>query len=129
MKRETTTLYTPEQNGVVERKNCSIVEVVRAMLYDEGLPKFLWVEAANIAVYVKTDALIKHWTPRRPNKCLHVRYPTSIILEFLEAPYIFMCRKRKEANWVHLERKESLWAIGKILRDVEFMSLVKRKLR
>ena len=34
IKRETTTVYTLEQNGVAERKNRTIVEVSRAMLYD-----------------------------------------------------------------------------------------------
>ena len=42
IKRETTTVYTPEQNGVVERKNRIILEAAHAMLYDKGLPKFLW---------------------------------------------------------------------------------------
>lgn len=53
IKRESTTLHTPEQNGVAEWKNCSIVEVVCAMLHDQGLPKFLWVEAGNTTVYVQ----------------------------------------------------------------------------
>jgi len=53
IKRETTTPYTLEQNGVDERKNCTIVEAVHAMLHDQGLPKFLWVEAANTTVYVQ----------------------------------------------------------------------------
>ena len=34
IKRETTILYTLEQNGVAERKNRTIVEVARTMLYD-----------------------------------------------------------------------------------------------
>eukprot|EP00253_Pinus_taeda_P001708 PITA_01708 len=41
IKRETTTPYTPEQNGVAERKNRMIVEVVRAKFHDQRLPKFL----------------------------------------------------------------------------------------
>ena len=53
IKRETTTPYTPEQNGVAERKNRTIVEVVRAMLHDQRHPKFLWTKAANTAVYVQ----------------------------------------------------------------------------
>ena len=52
IKRETTTVFTPEQNGVVERKNMTIVETARAMLCDHDLPKFLWGEAANTAVYI-----------------------------------------------------------------------------
>lgn len=42
IKRETTVSYTPEQNGVAERKNRMIMEATRAMLHDLGLPKFLW---------------------------------------------------------------------------------------
>jgi len=41
IKRETTTSYTPKQNGVSERKNRTNVEVARAMLHDQRLPKFL----------------------------------------------------------------------------------------
>ena len=41
IKRETTTPYTPEQNGVAERKNRTIVEAVCAMLHDQRFPKFL----------------------------------------------------------------------------------------
>eukprot|EP00253_Pinus_taeda_P027737 PITA_27737 len=50
IKRETTIPYTPEQNGVAERKNRKILEVVCSMLHDQRLPKFLWAEAANIVV-------------------------------------------------------------------------------
>ena len=31
----------------------AIVEAARAMLYDQDMPKFLWAEACNIAVYVQ----------------------------------------------------------------------------
>eukprot|EP00253_Pinus_taeda_P019375 PITA_19375 len=53
IKRETTTPYTPEKNGVAERKNRTIAEAVRAMLHDQRLSKFLWAEAAKTAVYVQ----------------------------------------------------------------------------
>eukprot|EP00253_Pinus_taeda_P009512 PITA_09512 len=53
IKRETTTPYTPEQNGVAERKNRMIMEAVWAMLHDQRLLKFLWAEAANTVVYVQ----------------------------------------------------------------------------
>ena len=50
--RELTVLYTPEQNGVAERKNRSIVGVAQAMLHDQSLPFFLWAEACSTAVYL-----------------------------------------------------------------------------
>ncbi len=50
--RELTTAYNPQQNGVAERKNRSIIEVVRAMLHDQNFPMYLWAEVARTAVYV-----------------------------------------------------------------------------
>eukprot|EP00253_Pinus_taeda_P027444 PITA_27444 len=53
IKREASTAYTPEKNGVVERKYHSIIETTRAVLHDQGLPNFLWGDAVNTAVYVQ----------------------------------------------------------------------------
>ncbi len=44
--------YSPQQNGVVERKNKHIVEVARAMLNEKNLPNYFWVEAIAIGVYI-----------------------------------------------------------------------------
>jgi hypothetical protein len=52
IKRELEIPYNLQQNGVAKRKNKAIVGVLRAMLHDQGLPFFLWVEACNTAVYL-----------------------------------------------------------------------------
>ena len=52
IKRELTTPYNPQQNGVEERKNRTIMEAAKAMLHDQDLHMHLWAEAARIAVYV-----------------------------------------------------------------------------
>ena len=40
-KRELTTPYNPQQNGIAERKNKTIMEAARAMLHDQDLPMHL----------------------------------------------------------------------------------------
>ena len=45
--------YVPEQNGVAERNNRTIIEATRTLLSDSRLPKSLWAEAANTAVYLR----------------------------------------------------------------------------
>ena len=42
IRHEFTVPYTPQQNGVAERKNRAIVGAARAMLHDQGLTLFLW---------------------------------------------------------------------------------------
>ena len=50
--RELMTLYTLEQNGVVERKNCTVVEMARSMLQEKNLPNKFWGEAVATTVYL-----------------------------------------------------------------------------
>ena len=45
--------HNPQENGVAERNNITIVGAARAMLHDQGLPLHLWAEACNTAVFVQ----------------------------------------------------------------------------
>ena len=53
IRREFSCRYTPEHNGVAERKNRTIVEAARAMLEEKSLPEFYWAEAVRTAVYIQ----------------------------------------------------------------------------
>ena len=48
----TTALYSPSQNGVAERFNCTLLELAHAMLFEKNLPIFLWDEAVAHAAYL-----------------------------------------------------------------------------
>ena len=50
--KQFTTMYTPQQNGVAERKNRTIMEMVRSMLKAKHLPNEYWEEEENCAVYI-----------------------------------------------------------------------------
>ena len=52
---ELTIPYNPQQNGVVERKNKSIMEAVKAMIHDQDLPMYLWEELARTTVHVQNQ--------------------------------------------------------------------------
>eukprot|EP00253_Pinus_taeda_P016095 PITA_16095 len=44
--------YTPQQNGVAERKNMTIMDMARSMLKAKNLPNDYWAEAVNCAAYI-----------------------------------------------------------------------------
>jgi transposase InsO family protein len=44
--------YTTQQNGVAKRKNRTLVEMARCMLYSKGLHKTFWVEAICCDDYI-----------------------------------------------------------------------------
>jgi len=66
VKRQLTAAYNPQQNGVAERKNRTIMEMVRSILSMKKVPKEFWPEAVNWAVYVQNRSptiAVKNSTP------------------------------------------------------------------
>ncbi|GJR06622.1 putative ribonuclease H-like domain-containing protein [Tanacetum coccineum] len=52
IKREFSIARTPQQNGVTERRNRTLIEAARTMLVDFKLPTTFWAEVVNTACYV-----------------------------------------------------------------------------
>eukprot|EP00253_Pinus_taeda_P028318 PITA_28318 len=52
IKRQHTTTYTPQQNGIAERKNHTMVEMARCMLQTKGLSNSYWGDAVATTVYI-----------------------------------------------------------------------------
>jgi transposase InsO family protein len=51
IKHEFSALYTPQQNGVVERKNMTLIDMERTMLQEYKTPERFWSESVNIACH------------------------------------------------------------------------------
>nr|GEV27307.1 hypothetical protein [Tanacetum cinerariifolium] len=58
VKREFSVARTPQQNGVAERKNRTLIKAARTMLGDSLLPIPFWAEAVNTACYVQNRVLV-----------------------------------------------------------------------
>jgi transposase InsO family protein len=64
--RQLTATYTPQQNGVGERKNRTIMNDVRSMLNEGKVPKTFWSEAAKWCVHIQNQcptAAVEDKTP------------------------------------------------------------------
>lgn len=76
IQRHYTAPYSPQQNGVVERRNITVVAMARSFLKEKRLPSYLWGEAVRHAVYVlnrlSTRSLTRMtpyeaWTGNKPD--------------------------------------------------------------
>ncbi|GKB87072.1 ribonuclease H-like domain-containing protein, partial [Tanacetum coccineum] len=58
IRREYSIARTPQQNGVAERRNMTLIEAARTMLADSKLPTTFWAEAVSTACYVQNRVLV-----------------------------------------------------------------------
>ncbi|GJR19115.1 retrovirus-related pol polyprotein from transposon TNT 1-94 [Tanacetum coccineum] len=66
---------TPQQNGVVERRNQTLVEAARTMLIFSKAPMFLWAEAVATACYTQNRSLIHTRHDKTPYELVHNKKP------------------------------------------------------
>nr|GEU98575.1 putative ribonuclease H-like domain-containing protein [Tanacetum cinerariifolium] len=76
IKREFSVPRTPQQNGIAERKNRTLIEVAITMLADSLLPIPFWAEAVNTACYVQNRVLVTKPHNKTPYELLHGRTPS-----------------------------------------------------
>ncbi|GJY22259.1 integrase, catalytic region, zinc finger, CCHC-type containing protein [Tanacetum coccineum] len=62
---------TPQQNGVIERRNLTLVEAARTMLIFSRLPEFHWAEAISIACFTQNRSIIHTRYNKTPYELLH----------------------------------------------------------
>lgn len=59
-----TVAYTPQQNGIAERMNRTLVDLVRSMIHTANLDKSFWAEALATAVYIRNRVTSRSLPPR-----------------------------------------------------------------
>nr|GEZ32205.1 hypothetical protein [Tanacetum cinerariifolium] len=62
---------TSQQNGVVERQNCTLIEAARTMLIFSKASMFLWAEAVATACYTQNRSLIHTRHHKTPYELVH----------------------------------------------------------
>ncbi|GJV50689.1 ribonuclease H-like domain-containing protein [Tanacetum coccineum] len=74
--RQFSVARTPQQNGVAERRNRTLIEAARTMLADSKLPTTFWAEAVNTACYVQNRVFVVKPHNKTPYELFHCRTPT-----------------------------------------------------
>ncbi len=66
---------TPQQNGVAERRNRTLMDMVRCMFSHSSLPEFLWRDALKTAVYILNQVSSKS-VPNTPYELMFGKKPS-----------------------------------------------------
>ncbi|GJV75680.1 ribonuclease H-like domain-containing protein [Tanacetum coccineum] len=81
IKREFSVARTPQQNGVAERKNKTLIEAARTMLVDSKFPTTFWAEGVNTACYVLNRVLIIKPHNKTPYELIRGR---PLLIDFMK---------------------------------------------
>ena len=104
---QTTIPKTPEQNGVSERMNRTLVEMTRTMLNESQLPKKFWAEALSTSAYIRN---------RVPTKSLNGKTPFEIL--FGKKPDIYNFKIFGCEAYAHIPKDERRKLDSKSLKCV-----------
>ncbi|GKD95751.1 retrovirus-related pol polyprotein from transposon TNT 1-94, partial [Tanacetum coccineum] len=82
---ETSVARSPQQNGVVERRNRTLIEVARTMLIYKKASLFLWAEAVATACYTQKHSIIHLRHGKTPYEILHDKLPDLLFFHVFGA--------------------------------------------
>jgi transposase InsO family protein len=91
VQRQLTASYSPQQNGVVERRNQTVVGMARSMIKAKGLPRAFWGEAVTTAVYILNRSPTRSLDGKTPYEAWHGERPTVSFFR-----YFWLCRPCEE---------------------------------
>nr|GFC54093.1 putative ribonuclease H-like domain-containing protein [Tanacetum cinerariifolium] len=116
IKRDYSTPRTPQQNGVAERKNRTLIDAARTMLADSKLPTMFWTEAVSTACYVLNRVSITNPHNKTPYELISGKLPQIGHLKPFGKAYMVynLTSKRVEEtmNLRFMEDKPNVQGIG-----------------
>ena len=98
IRRHLTAPYSPQQNGVVERRNRTVVEMARTMLKSMNIPGRYWGEAVRHAVYLLNRLPTRAMEERTPYEVWNGRKPHLGHLK------VFGCLAHMKVTTPHLKK-------------------------
>ena len=106
---------TPQQNGVVERKNQTLKDMAQTMLIDSKLPQHFCAQVVDTTCYILNRAMLRPILKKTPYELLNGRTPRISHLR------IFGCK-----CFVHNNGKDTLGKFDPISDEATFLGYSSR---
>lgn len=103
-----TNSYTPQQNGMSERNNRTIVEEARCLLFDAKLDKRFWAEAVSAAVYLKNRSIASGLNDKTPYEMWHEKKPILSHIRIFGSSVMVYVPKERRTKWDKKARQHIL---------------------
>ena len=124
---ELTVPKTPQQNGVTERLNQTLVEMARSMLLDSKLPKKFWGEAISTAVYLKNRTPVKALN-KTPFEVWHGKKPKVNHLRVFGSDAYAHVPRDKRAKFNTKTRKCIMVGYGNVTKGYRLYDAIEGKI-
>lgn len=99
IRHQTSTPYTPEQNGLAERMNRTLVERAKCMLFDANLDKGFWAEAVATAAYIINRSPSKVLEEQTPEEKWSGKKPNLAHMKIFGSKAMVHVPKQKRLKW------------------------------
>lgn len=109
--RQLTAGYTPQQNGVAERKNRTIMNAVRSMLSERHVPKIFWSEATKWCVHIQNRSPTVAVEGMTPEEAWSGRKPVVQYFRVLGVSHMSTYQIKRGSNWTIRARNVFFWEL------------------
>lgn len=121
-----TNVYTPEQNGMSERFNRTIVERARCLLFDAGLDKKFWAEATNTAVYLRNRSVASGLNNKTPYELWTNKKPDLSHVRIFGSEVMVHVPKEKRLKWDSKSKKHILVGFSENVKGYRVYDPIKK---
>jgi transposase InsO family protein len=121
IEHQTSTPYSPQQNGLAERMNRTLVERAKCMLFDAQLSKKFWPEAVATAAYIVNRSPTKSVNGKTPIEMWTGKKPNLSNMKIFGSEVMVQVPKEKRQKWDSKSRKLCLLDIVNPVRDIGYL--------
>jgi transposase InsO family protein len=126
---QTTAPYTPEQNGVAERWNKTVVELARSMIFARNVPNELWPEAMSHATYIRNRAYTRAVPDKTPYEKWSGKHPDISFIQEFGCPVWILNQEQNPSKLDERAKRQTFIGYEEGPRAIKYYDAVKKTVK